>query len=470
MKKWIVPAFGIMIGVVAIAAIACEPASPAAAPSPSDGEPPASTPIATIEPPQPSVTGPISILDTMDPDQCSFMHNINACFSDGEPPADLRMGSYLEVFHLARFDAVERFGLNLEAIVIRNVEAAEWGDTSLGNPEPGMVYAQVIVPGFKLVLESRETGATFIYHTSTDRVVFVDNTDPVGIVDSTQPPVTSPIQPPISILDTIDPDQCSFIHNINACFSDGEPPAGLPIGSYTEVFFLARFDAVERFEVKLETLVIKNIEAVEWPNTSLGNPEPGMSYAQVIVPGFKLVLESRTTGSTYTYHTSTDRVVFVDSTEGVGSVLPDSPAQSEEPVAFTSDTAQIVELALKWALVEQSIPDFGLLDDQQNIILSLENIDAEMVPQLPGINFILLSPDEIQRKADADGDFLHLSFQQFLFVPGVSDSKAEVSINNSWAVGKDSRVGYLSGGGCTLEFHKKDGAWMLDDSMACWIS
>ena len=177
MKKWIVPAFGIMIGVVAIAAIACEPASPAAAPSPSDGEPPASTPIATIEPTQPSVTGPISILDTMDPDQCSFMHNINACFSDGEPPADLRMGSYLEVFHLARFDAVERFGLNLEAIVIRNVEAAEWGDTSLGNPEPGMVYAQVIVPGFKLVLESRETGATFIYHTSTDRVIFVDSTE-----------------------------------------------------------------------------------------------------------------------------------------------------------------------------------------------------------------------------------------------------------------------------------------------------
>ncbi|MCH7745740.1 MAG: hypothetical protein IIC84_06680 [Chloroflexi bacterium] len=393
----------------------------------------------------------------MDPDQCSFMHNINACFSDGEPPADLRMGSYLEVFHLARFDAVERFGLNLEAIVIRNVEAAEWGDTSLGNPEPGMVYAQVIVPGFKLVLESRETGATFIYHTSTDRVVFVDNTDPVGIVDSTQPPVTSPIQPPISILDTIDPDQCSFIHNINACFSDGEPPAGLPIGSYTEVFFLARFDAVERFEVKLETLVIKNVEAVEWGDTSLGNPEPGMLYAEVIVPGFMLVLESRETGATFIYHTSTERVVFIDGTEG---------ALNEEPVAANSETAKIIELVLNWALVEQRIPDFGLLDDQQNIILSLENIDAELVPQLPGINFILLSPDEIQRRADEDGDFLRLSFQHL----SVSDSRAEVVIENSWAVGKDSRVGYLSGGGCTLEFHKEGGAWVLGDSMACWIA
>ncbi len=265
MKKWIVPAIGIIVGVVAIAAIACEPAPPAAAPAPSDGEPPAaSTPIATIEPTQPPVTGPISILDTMDPKQCSFMHNINACFSDGEPPADVPMGSYMEVFHLARFDVVERFGLNLEAIVIKALEAVEWGDTSLGNPEPGMMYAQVIVPGFKLVLESRVSG------------------------------------------------------------------------------------------------------------------------------------------STYTYHTSTDRVVFIDSTEGT---------LNEEPVAANSDTAQIVELVLNWALVEQRIPDFGLLDDQQNIILSLENIDAELVPQLPGINLILLSPEEIQRKADEDGDFLRLNFQ-----------------------------------------------------------
>ena len=211
MKKWIVPAFGIMIGVVAIAAIACEPASPAAAPSPSDGEPPASTPIATIEPTQPSVTGPISILDTIDPEQCSFMHNINACFSDGEPPADMRIGSYTGVFHLARFDAVERFEVKLETLVIKSVEAVEWPNTSLGNPEPGMSYAQVIVPGFKLVLELRRTGSTYTYHTSTDRVVFISAA--------------------VSILDTIDPEQCSFMHNINACFSDGEPPADLPMGS-----------------------------------------------------------------------------------------------------------------------------------------------------------------------------------------------------------------------------------------------
>ena len=448
MKKWIVPAFGIMIGVVAIAAIACEPAPPAAAPAPTEGQPPASTPIASIEPTQPPVTSqpPISILDTIDPEQCSFIHNINACFSDEGPPVDLPMGSYTQVFFLARDDAVERSGVKLETLVIKSVEAVEWPNTSLGNPEPGMSYAQVIVPGFKLVLELRRTGSTYTYHTSTDRVVFISAA--------------------VSILDTIDPEQCSFMHNINACFSDGEPPADLPMGSYLEVFHQARFDVVERFGLNLEAIVIKNVEAVEWDDTSLGNPEPGMLYAEVIVPGFMLVLESRETGATYTYHTSIDSIVFIESAEGVVLDLPDSPVQNDEPVAITSDTAQIVELVLTWALIEGRIPDFGLLDDQQNIILSLENIDAELVPQLPGINFILLSPDEIQRRADEDGDFLRLSFQHL----SVSDSRAEVVIENSWAVGKDSRVGYLSGGGCTLEFHKEGGAWVLGDSMACWIA
>ena len=121
MKKWIMPALGVMI-VVAIAAIACTQAPPAAAPGPSDGEPPAaSTPITIVEPTQPPVTGPISILDTIDPKQCSFIHNINACFSDGEPPAGLPIGSYTQVYFLARDDAVERFGLNPEAMVIKVV-------------------------------------------------------------------------------------------------------------------------------------------------------------------------------------------------------------------------------------------------------------------------------------------------------------------------------------------------------------
>ena len=55
-----------------------------------------------------------------------------------------------------------------EVIVIAKVE---WGNTSLGNPEPGMMYAEVIVPGFKIVLEA--DGVFYMYHTSHDEAVFV---------------------------------------------------------------------------------------------------------------------------------------------------------------------------------------------------------------------------------------------------------------------------------------------------------
>ena len=116
-------------------------------------------------------------------------------------------------------------------------------------------------------------------------------------------------QPPISILDTIDANECNFIHSINACFSDGRPPEGMSLDEYMDLYFLAREDLAERFDFNPLTIKISAIEKVEWSDSSLGNPEPGMFYTQALVPGSRLVLESN--GNTYTYHTSKDRVVFV---------------------------------------------------------------------------------------------------------------------------------------------------------------
>lgn len=51
-------------------------------------------------------------------------------------------------------------------IQVTRVEAREWSDTSLGCPESGKVYAQVITPGFLVVLQA--AGKTYEYH--SDRV------------------------------------------------------------------------------------------------------------------------------------------------------------------------------------------------------------------------------------------------------------------------------------------------------------
>ena len=61
-------------------------------------------------------------------------------------------------------------------------------------------------------------------------------TAPVSSGETTGPPVSW--QPPVSILDTINPKECSFVHNINACFTDGQLHAGVPIGEYTGLFIM----------------------------------------------------------------------------------------------------------------------------------------------------------------------------------------------------------------------------------------
>ena len=123
--------------------------------------------------PDASASGMITILDTIDPNECSFIHNINACFSDGLPPADIPLGEYMDVYFMAKQDLSDRTGEDHFGAKINGVERVDWNDASLGNPEAGAFYAQVITPGFRLVLESG--GAFHTYHTSLDRVVFVES-------------------------------------------------------------------------------------------------------------------------------------------------------------------------------------------------------------------------------------------------------------------------------------------------------
>jgi len=118
----------------------------------------------------------------------------------------------------------------------------------------------------------------------------------------------------VSILDTVNPNVCGWIHAINACFTDGQPPAGTPLGEYTGLFQMAR-EHLERFGIRWESVKILDLEKVDWGDASLGNPEPGMMYAQVITPGFKMSLAAD--GGTYIFHTSMDRVVFVEQQSGV---------------------------------------------------------------------------------------------------------------------------------------------------------
>ena len=96
----------------------------------------------------------------------------------GEPspaqglPRDINPAVYAEVVELAMLDLQHRLGLeDISSIDLVKISKREWGDTSLGNPQPGVSYAQVIVLGFALFLEA--DGAIYLYHTSMEQAVFV---------------------------------------------------------------------------------------------------------------------------------------------------------------------------------------------------------------------------------------------------------------------------------------------------------
>jgi hypothetical protein len=68
-----------------------------------------------------------------------------------------------ELVDRAMADLAQELGLSEEEISLASMEAVEWPDASLGCPEEGMMYAQVITPGYRIMLEAG--GETYEYHT-----------------------------------------------------------------------------------------------------------------------------------------------------------------------------------------------------------------------------------------------------------------------------------------------------------------
>ncbi len=77
-------------------------------------------------------------------------------------PASLPEGAP-RLVALCRADLIRRTSLSEQEIVLSGVETRDFGDTSLGCPEPGRLYAQVIVPGLVVKLSAR--GRLYEYHT-----------------------------------------------------------------------------------------------------------------------------------------------------------------------------------------------------------------------------------------------------------------------------------------------------------------
>lgn len=93
---------------------------------------------------------------------------------------------------------------------------------------------------------------------------------------------------------------------VGSPFADGGPNDQPPIGSpqpNTPEDLVARAKAhlANRLGIDQAAITLIRLEQVDWPDTSLGNPQPGMVYAQVVTPGYRLLFQAE--GQTYEYHT-----------------------------------------------------------------------------------------------------------------------------------------------------------------------
>ena len=75
------------------------------------------------------------------------------------------------VVRLAKQDIAARQGIAEANITVTAIEQVEWNDSSLGCPQPGQMYLQVITPGYRIMLKAG--GFLYEYHSDrSKRVVF----------------------------------------------------------------------------------------------------------------------------------------------------------------------------------------------------------------------------------------------------------------------------------------------------------
>ena len=145
-------------------------------------------------------------------------------------------------------------------------EQVQWNDSSLGCPQPGMMYAQVITSGY--VLRFSDQGSMHEVHVAGD----------AAIVCSPQ-------------LGTGVPKRATAAYRAR---------------DLDAVIATARSDLAARLNLKEEDVSLRNFEPTTWPDSRLGCGDPAAdSDTARPVRGFKLIFS--TSRQYYTYHTDLKR-------------------------------------------------------------------------------------------------------------------------------------------------------------------
>jgi hypothetical protein len=165
-----------------------------------------------------------------------------------------------------------------------------------------------------------------------------------------------------------------------------------------QIVALARENLAKRLAVGVDQIGPGEAQAVAWPDTSLGCPQPGMAYAQVITPGYRIVLTAG--GKTYEYHADTQRRMVYCEPKGARPLLGGESTESVRRAK--EDLAQRLGVSADSVTVGAVIGlEFSV--DAFNCRTSKEQIAREESPSVVSGQTILLSASGRRYEYHASG-------------------------------------------------------------------
>jgi hypothetical protein len=186
----------------------------------------------------------------------------------------------------ARAAVAEREGLKLESIEAEDVAPREWPDASLGCPEKGKLYAQMMTRGYRVLLRVGKT--VRIVHVAGAHAVICGS--PLAAAAAQPEPADEARE---------------------AASPEPEAPAQRALVAQ------AREDLARRLSLAPGDVSLVKSKEVVWPNRGFGCPRPGVVHPQVPQDGLLIVLQAA--GRRYNYHSGAGRSPFLCSN-------PDAPS------------------------------------------------------------------------------------------------------------------------------------------------
>ena len=196
--------------------------------------------------------------------------------------------------NVARADLARRLSVAEGAVVVLSAEETEMPAGSLGCTETDGPANQGIVMGTEIVLSAG--GQEYIYRAGNARLVpcfpadFPGGRAPIFVTGAGLPRTRDLPQGGMPRRTVLPPDG---------------PPA---TGQRQPAVASALADLAARLKIGEGQIAVKSVEVVDWPDASLGCAQRGRMYAQVITPGYRILLEAG--GKVYEYHASQTHAVL----------------------------------------------------------------------------------------------------------------------------------------------------------------